>query len=100
VTNATIAATPRTGRAAITTRQQLTSALLTVTHATITNNRADNDTSGAGTGGGVDQRHATVTLRNTIVARNFVGGFRNGDDDIAGALDGASFNNLIGTAPA
>ena len=74
----------------------LASAPLTVTDTTITNNRADNDTSGAGTGGGLANVTATVTLRNTIVARNFVGGSGTTADDIVGALDGTSFNNLIG----
>src|SRR5262249_44375668 len=75
-----------------------TAAPPTITNATITNNRSDNDTNASGTGGGLKNVTATVTLRNTIVARNFVGGSpATAADDVSGALDTAtSFNNLIG----
>jgi nitrogen fixation protein FixH len=44
-------------------------------HSTITNNRADADNNGIGTGGGIDVTNSTttVTLDHTIVAGNFKG---------------------------
>ena len=69
----------------------------TLTNVTITNNRADNDTTGGGLGGGLGNSGGTVTLRNTIAAGNFRGGDPSSTrDDINGALLGASSYNLVG----
>ena len=66
---------------------------------TVTNNRADSDNNSTGTGGGVHRSAGTATLHNSIVAGNFnEDGASDGNDDIAGNLDGASSSNLIGDA--
>ena len=49
-------------------------ATATLTSVTVTNNTADNDNAAGGTGGGINVASGTVTLKNTIVAGNFVGG--------------------------
>ncbi len=71
-------------------------ATTTITNSTITNNRADRDGGGVpGTGGGVRILGGTVTLRNTIVAGNFVGAAPGTTaDDINGSVT-ANFS-LIG----
>ena len=43
----------------------------TLTGVTITNNRADSDNNGTGTGGGIYIATGTPLLRSTIVAGNF-----------------------------
>jgi uncharacterized repeat protein (TIGR01451 family) len=88
---------------------------VTSVNTTITNNKTgangDNTTvepagpfGTAGTGGGIRNSGGTILLRNTIVAGNFsvfqqLGpprSFANSDDDINGAVDPASANNLVG----
>jgi uncharacterized repeat protein (TIGR01451 family) len=89
---------------------------VTSVNATITNNKTgangDNTTTtpspgpfgNPGTGGGIFTSAGTVILRNTIVAGNFsvfqsLGpprAFANSDDDIKGAVDSSSANNLVG----
>ncbi len=78
-------------------------ATATLTSVTVTNNRADNDTSSAGTGGGINVVSGTFTLRSTIVFGNFVGGSPSTTaDDIKGTVDSSSASsfNLIGTGGA
>jgi CSLREA domain-containing protein len=71
-----------------------------ITNSTITNNFADSADNG-GLGGGIfNESGVTVTLRNTIVARNFNGASPgiNADDLNGDNVDTANcFNNLIGT---
>ena len=65
----------------------------------MTGNRADNDTAGGGTGGGINRVSGTVTLKNAIVAGNFTGGSPSTTaNDVAGTMDAASSYNLIGDA--
>jgi CSLREA domain-containing protein len=73
---------------------------LTLTNVTITNNRADADNVGTGTGGGIFQLSSIVStdrinLKNTIVAGNSRG---NGStsDDINGSVMSTSSFSLIG----
>jgi CSLREA domain-containing protein len=69
----------------------------TLTNVTITDNRADNDSTSGGLGGGLGNSSGTVTLRNTIAAGNFRGGSPSSTrDDINGTLPGLSSHNLIG----
>ena len=76
-----------------------TSNVLNLLSSTVTNNRADSDNNSTGTGGGVHRSAGTATLHNSIVAGNFnEDGASDGNDDIAGNLDGASSSNLIGDA--
>ena len=70
---------------------------------TITNNRADADGDGGGTGGGISQISSSpITLRNTLVAGNFVGASPGTTaDDVNNVeemrvVDAASAHNLIG----
>src|SRR5262249_33699380 len=42
-----------------------------LTNVTVANNRSDNDTNAAGSGGGIFIQSGSVRLHNTIVARNF-----------------------------
>ena len=73
---------------------------VTITNCTITGNRADSDTTGAGTGGGIFFVSSNVILKNTIVALNFNGGSPSTTpDDIRGTVvaGGASTHNLIGS---
>jgi hypothetical protein len=72
------------------------SGTITLTNVTLTNNRSDSDGNGSGNGGGISLSHGTVTLKNTIVARNFRGTGLTADD-ISGTMDAASSFNLIGT---
>ena len=88
---------------------------VTSVNSTITNNKTgpngDNTTitppgpfGNPGTGGGIYSSGGTVLLRNTIVSGNFsvfqqLGpprSFANSDDDINGAVDPSSANNLVG----
>ena len=66
---------------------------------TVTLNRADKDSSGIGTGGGLhnDPESVPIVIGNTIVAGNFAGASPASPDDVSGALDSfqASYN-LIG----
>ena len=68
---------------------------ITLLNSTVTNNRSDSNNFGAETGGGIYRNSGTVTLNNTIVAGNFRG-TGSTRDDINGAIDAASSNNLIG----
>ena len=70
----------------------------TLTNVTVTNNRADNDNTGPGVGGGLAiVAGALTTLHNTIVAGNFnEDGVTDARDDVNGALEAASSFNLIG----
>ncbi|MBI2760816.1 MAG: DUF11 domain-containing protein [Chloroflexi bacterium] len=69
----------------------------TATNVTITNNRADNDTNGAGAGGGIAQTGGTVTLNNTIVAGNFNDASPSTTpDNISGTVVATSASNVIG----
>jgi Calx-beta domain/Bacterial Ig domain len=68
----------------------------TIINSTITNNHGDNDDGGGGGAGGLRRQGGTVTLKNTIVAGNFVGSSTSTRNDIEGAIDGTSSNNLIG----
>jgi uncharacterized repeat protein (TIGR01451 family) len=70
-----------------------------LTNVTVTNNRADSDGNASGAGGGIAQMSFNpVTLRNTIVAGNFKGASpATTADDVSGAIDSSSANNLIGT---
>ena len=70
---------------------------VTITNATIVLNIADFDDNAMGTGGGIfTEATATTTLNNTIVAGNTIGS--GADDDLDGAVNAASANNLIGDA--
>jgi large repetitive protein len=63
---------------------------ITLTNATVTNNRAS-------LGGGINRTGGTVTLRNTIVSGNFQGASPSTTaDDINGTVDASSSFNLIG----
>ena len=68
----------------------------TIINSTITNNHGDNDNGGGGGAGGLRRQAGTVTLKNTIVAGNFAGSSTGIRNDIEGAIDAASSNNLIG----
>jgi uncharacterized repeat protein (TIGR01451 family) len=68
----------------------------TIINSTITNNHGDNDNGGGGGAGGLRNQGGTVTLKNTIVAGNFAGSGTSTRNDIEGAIDGTSSNNLIG----
>jgi hypothetical protein len=75
-------------------------ASVTITNATITNNRSDNDNNGVGGGGGILASTGPVTLRNSIVQGNFnEDGPTDAADDISGAMNGGgnSTHNRIGT---
>jgi len=67
----------------------------TLSNVTITANTADHDNSGSGTGGGIAQNTASVTLRNTIVSGNF-NSINTVRDDCSGAVNAASSFNFIG----
>lgn len=62
---------------------------------TVTNNTADFDNNGTGTGGGAFQQTAGLNLRNTIVAGNF-NSTPATRDDISGAVNGTNSFNLVG----
>ena len=69
----------------------------------VPDNRADADGDGSGTGGGISQiSSSTITLRNTLVAGNFVGASpATTPDDVNNVdemrvVDAASAHNLIG----
>jgi hypothetical protein len=68
---------------------------LASTNVTVTNNRSDNDNSGAETGGGTFRNGGTIMLKNTIVAGNFRGTGTT-RDDVSGDLDATGSFNLIG----
>jgi Bacterial Ig domain/Calx-beta domain len=68
----------------------------TIINSTITNNHGDNDNGGGGGAGGLRNQGGTVTMHNTIVAGNFAGSATTTRNDIEGALQAASSNNLIG----
>ncbi|HET6975060.1 MAG TPA: Ig-like domain-containing protein [Pyrinomonadaceae bacterium] len=68
----------------------------TIINATITNNHGDNDNTAGGGAGGLRNQGGTVTMHNTIVAGNFSGSGTGTRNDIEGALQAASSNNLIG----
>jgi hypothetical protein len=68
----------------------------TIINSTITNNHGDNDNTAGGGAGGLRNQGGTVTLHNTIVAGNFAGSGTSTRNDIEGALQAASSNNLIG----
>ena len=73
----------------------------TLNHVTITDNLADSDDNGIGTGGGVYVSTGTTTTHNSIISSIISGnhertGGANVDDDISGSLDAASSYNLIG----
>jgi CSLREA domain-containing protein len=60
-------------------------------NATVTNNQADADFDGGGTGGGVYETFASVYFKNTILAGNyesmpFLGGYLQSDGDCAGTI--------------
>ena len=65
-----------------------------ISNSTITNNRADTSPTSDGSGGGVGT-DTPITLINTIVAGNFDGTGTTADD-ISGAVNAASINNLVG----
>ena len=67
-----------------------------IINATITNNHGDNDNGGGGGAGGLRNQGGTVTMHNTIVAGNFAGSATTTRNDIEGALQAASSNNLVG----
>ncbi len=71
---------------------------MSLTNTTVTNNRADSNDSGVGTGGGIhNEPGQTVSLYNTIVAVNFNGGGSQFDDITnLGYINYNSSNNLIG----
>ena len=78
---------------------------LNITNATITNNRADSDGNGNGLGGGIFNNNLAgngnlVTLRNNIVAGNFLRpSFSNPTpNDLDGTVFPNAFYNLIGNA--
>ncbi len=66
----------------------------TLLNVTVANNAADFDNNGSGTGGGIAQNTAVVTLRNAIIANNF-NSLVSVRDDISGAVAAASSYNLI-----
>ncbi len=66
-----------------------------LTNATIADNVSDSDDDGQGSGGGIFTAGTTPLLHNTIVANN-VQGTAPIAFDIAGTVDAASSNNLIG----
>jgi hypothetical protein len=68
----------------------------TIINTTITNNHGDNDNGSGGGAGGLRRQAGTVILRNTIVAGNFAGSGTTTRNDIEGAIDAASSNNLVG----
>lgn len=72
----------------------------TLCNVTITNNHADSDNSGFEQGGGIHASSGTVTLNNSIVARNFRGATSTISDDISGSPGFVRFfgsYNVIGT---
>jgi co-chaperonin GroES (HSP10) len=75
-------------------------AVVNLTNVTITNNHAQNDNAGAGSGGGIKVITGTVTMDNTIVAGNFNGSGTTTADNIAGNVAAASSFNLVGTGGA
>jgi CSLREA domain-containing protein len=77
--------------------------ITSVTHATITNNRADGDANGSGIGGGIYLADSGMTLKNSIVAGNFDGAGTTTAGDIQGPALLDTFNSqydLIGTGGA
>ncbi len=68
----------------------------TIINSTITNNHGNNDDTAGGGAGGLRNQGGTVTLHNTIVAGNFAGSGTGTRNDIEGALQATSSNNLIG----
>ena len=68
----------------------------TIINTTITNNHGDNDNTAGGGAGGLRNQGGTVTLHNTIVAGNFSGSGTSVTNDVQGALQATSSNNLIG----
>ncbi len=73
---------------------------IVMTNMTITDNVADKDDAGTGSGGGVyDRAYAydnTVTMHNSLVAGNVTGIAAPVDDDVYGNFNTASSGNLIG----
>src|SRR5262249_37311881 len=68
----------------------------TLTHATLTSNRADSDNDGFGAGGGISfSGPHTLKLSSTIVARHFLGSGTD-RDDVAGTVAATSSFNLVG----
>ena len=63
---------------------------------TVSDNLADSDDNGSGDGGGIFNEFATFSIHNTIVAANFLAD-RSTDDDVSGAFEPTSRNDLIGT---
>src|SRR4029077_15946217 len=103
LTNSTLSGNTATGFGGAVYTEGPTDTLVNITNCTITNNRADSDSIGAGTGtgGGLDIfGNAQVTLRNSIVDLNFRGASPGTTaDDISGPVittTNASTHNLIG----
>lgn len=81
-----------------------TTSTTVINNSTIVSNRADSDNSGGGNGGGINNLAGTVTVKNTIVANNLVGGLppiaeAKSDDsgvvtgvDLAGSIISADYN--------
>ncbi len=70
-----------------------------IVNSTLVSNRADSDGNLGGTGGGIwtwNDHRTFTTLRNTIVAGNFVGTGTTANDVANKPLEAASRNNLIG----
>lgn len=68
--------------------------VLALTHCTLTLNRASDDNTGGGTGGGIRRVSGIVNARNTIISGNDA--LASTQDDISGAFTSLG-NNLIGT---
>ncbi len=81
-----------------------TTSTTVINNSTIVSNRADSDNAGGGIGGGINNLAGTVTVKNTIVANNSVGGLppiaeAKSDDlgvvtgvDLAGNITSADYN--------
>jgi hypothetical protein len=98
VENSTISGNRATTSAGGVAQNYAATAVTVLSNTTITQNHSDNNNIGAEPGGGILASSGAVTLHNSIVADNFRGSGTLTEDDISGSLNGASTNNLIGTA--
>ncbi|MCX7417987.1 MAG: hypothetical protein NT013_00410, partial [Planctomycetia bacterium] len=74
-------------------------ATLNLTNTTVTDNHSDSDNSGGGTGGGLYNyvnRGGSVTLTNSIMAKNYRGSGTTTDDDISSNVTVTANFSLIG----
>ncbi len=71
------------------------SAAASLANVTVTDNRADGDSSGGGNGGGLSNNGGTITFKNTLMAGNFDNSAGTRRPDCSGTLTSQGYN-LVG----